>query len=46
MDNKEAPSDVAEIWQNQQKEEATNSLVEDVLREQHEPEPVQGPLYD
>lgn len=38
-DNNEVPSDAEEIWQEQQKEEAMNSLVEDAMREQYDQEP-------
>ena len=38
-ENNEVPSDAEEIWQEQQKEEAMNSLVEDAMREQYDQEP-------
>ncbi len=42
----EVPTDAGESWQEQQKEEAMNSLVEDAMRDEYEPEPIQDPLYD
>ena len=42
----EVPPDAEEIWQEQQKEDAMNSLVEDAIRDQYEPEPMQDPLFD
>lgn len=38
-DNNEVPSNAEEIWQEQQKEDAMNSLVEDAMREQYDQEP-------
>ena len=38
-DNNEVPPDAEEIWQEQQKEDAMNSLVEDAMREQYDQEP-------
>lgn len=38
-DNDEVPPDAEEIWQEQQKEDAMNSLVEDAMREQYDQEP-------
>lgn len=45
-DSSDVPAGAEEIWQEQQKEEAMNSLVEDAMRDQYEPDPVQDPLYD
>ena len=40
-----APPDAEEIWQEQQKEEAMNSLVEDAINDYYEPEPDDDPLF-
>ena len=45
-DSNVAPPDAEEIWQEQQKEEAMNSLVEDSMKDYYEPEPEQDPLFD
>ena len=43
--NMPPPSDAEEIWQEQQKEEAMNSLVEDAMNDYYEPEPDYDPLF-
>lgn len=43
--NNMPPSDAEEIWQEQQKEEAMNSLVEDAMNDYYEPEPEYDPLF-
>lgn len=39
------PPDAEEIWQEQQKEDAMNSLVEDAMNDYYEPEPDYDPLF-
>ena len=44
-DSNEVPPDAEEIWQEQQKEDAMNSLVEEAMNDYYEPEPDYDPLF-